>query len=203
MNRDSYSSIGCSEPHPSWSWGSPRMGYPPPLCPLLSYSLSRYWQAGLPRAFPAPRCRTPVLSLSSQGAVLSLRSFLWSSSGCAPTAPCLSCADHSHLHTALQLRPHSAEQGQIPSLALLAMLLWMHPGSSWLSGLRGHSAGSCPAAIHQHPHDLFSRAVFYPYIPQLVLVVKVATTQVPDLAVGFVEPHESLQCSLLSLSGSL
>jgi len=29
-----------------------------------------------------------------------------------------------------------------------------------------------------------------PFIPQFVLVVRVASTQVQDLAFGFVEPHE-------------
>ena len=45
-------------------------------------------------------------------------------------------------------------------------------------------------AIHQYPQILFSRAVLYPYIPQFVLIVGVATTQVQDLAHGFVEPHK-------------
>ena len=36
-----------------------------------------------------------------------------------------------------------------------------------------------------------------PYIPQLVLIVGVATTQVQDFALGFVEPHEVHLGSLL------
>ena len=36
-----------------------------------------------------------------------------------------------------------------------------------------------------------------PYIPQLVLLAGVATTQVQDLAVDFVEPHEALLGPLL------
>jgi len=42
---------------------------------------------------------------------------------------------------------------------------WCSPGYSWISGLRGHSAGSCPAAIHSTPR-LFIRAVLCPYIPR-------------------------------------
>jgi len=43
--------------------------------------------------------------------------------------------------------------------------------------------------------------VLNPYIPQLVLLAGVATTQVQDLAVDFVEPHEALwaHCSSLLL----
>lgn len=46
-----------------------------------------------------------------------------------------------------------------------------------LMSIKGR-AGSCPAAIHQHPQVLFSRAVPRPYIPQLVLIAGVAMTQV-------------------------
>ena len=45
-------------------------------------------------------------------------------------------------------------------------------------------------AFHQCPLVLFGRAVLYPYIPQLVLIVEVATTQVQDFALGFIEPLE-------------
>ena len=45
-------------------------------------------------------------------------------------------------------------------------------------------------AIHQYPQVLFRRAVLYPYIPQLLLIAGVATTQVQVLVLGFVEPHE-------------
>ena len=47
--------------------------------------------------------------------------------------------------------------------------------------------------------------MLHPYIPQPqpVLIVRVATTQVPDLALGFAEIHEVLPGPLLSLSGSL
>jgi len=53
--------------------------------------------------------------------------------------------------------------------------------------------------IHQYPQVLFGRAVLYPYIPLLVLLMEVTTTQVQDLALEFVEPHEVHLCPLLSL----
>ena len=45
-------------------------------------------------------------------------------------------------------------------------------------------------AIYQYPQVLFSRAVLYPYILHLLLIVNVAMIQVQDLALGFVESHE-------------
>ena len=113
--------------------------------------------SALPRAFPFPCC-APQHSTCPHRELfhLSIRSFLWPSSGCAPTALCLSCAEHSpsERSTPGEVSQHRAE-GQIASLSLLAVLLWMCPGSSWLSELQRHSAGSCPAAIHQHPQALF------------------------------------------------
>ena len=44
---------------------------------------------------------------------------------------------------------------------------------------------------------LLSRAVLYPYIPQLVVTARIATTQVQDLALGFIEPNEVLLGTLL------
>jgi len=52
-------------------------------------------------------------------------------------------------------------------------------------------------AIHQYPQVLFDRAVLHLYLPQLVLVVGIASTQVKGLALGFVEPHEIPLGSLL------
>ena len=46
--------------------------------------------------------------------------------------------------------------------------------------------------IHPYPQVLSVRAVLHPYVPQFVLIVGVAVTQVQDLALGCVEPHEVL-----------
>ena len=48
--------------------------------------------------------------------------------------------------------------------------------------------------IHQYPQVLFSRAALNPFIPQLVLVMGVASIQLQALALGFVEPREVLAC---------
>jgi len=45
-------------------------------------------------------------------------------------------------------------------------------------------------AIHQYPQVFFSRVALSPFIPQLVLVIGVASTQVQDLAFEFDEPHK-------------
>ena len=47
-------------------------------------------------------------------------------------------------------------------------------------------------AVHWYPEAPFGRAVLSTFIRQLVLVVRVAATQVQDLALGFVEPYETL-----------
>ena len=57
--------------------------------------------------------------------------------------------------------------------------------------------------IHQYPQVLFCRTVLHPYIPQLVLIVRVAATQPLDLAVEFFELHEVLLAHYLSLFRSL
>ena len=44
-------------------------------------------------------------------------------------------------------------------------------------------------AVHQYPQVFSGRAVLYPFILQLILVVEVASTQTQDLALGFAEPH--------------
>ncbi|KAK4816734.1 hypothetical protein QYF61_022286 [Mycteria americana] len=44
--------------------------------------------------------------------------------------------------------------------------------------------------IHQYPQILLHRAALNPFIPQSVLILGVALTQVQDLTLGLVEPHE-------------
>ena len=64
--------------------------------------------------------------------------------------------------------------------------------SADFKGCEGTLLDHVELAIHQYPQVLFSRAVLPPYIPQLVLIARVATTQMQALALGFVEPHEVL-----------
>ena len=54
-------------------------------------------------------------------------------------------------------------------------------------------------AIHQKTQVLFVRAALNPFIPQLVLVVGLSSTQVQDLALAFVESHEVHLGPLLNL----
>jgi len=54
-------------------------------------------------------------------------------------------------------------------------------------GYKGALLAHVQFAIHQYLHVLFGRAVFHPFIPQLVLVLVVAKTQVIGLTLGFVE----------------
>jgi len=48
-----------------------------------------------------------------------------------------------------------------------------------------------------YPQVFFRRAALNPFISKLVLVLRVASTQVQDLAFGFAEPHEVLLGPLL------
>lgn len=57
-------------------------------------------------------------------------------------------------------------------------------------GCKGSLLTHVQLPIHQHPQVFFCRAAFNPFISQLVLVMGIASTQVQDLAFGFVEPHE-------------
>ncbi|KAK4830856.1 hypothetical protein QYF61_013785 [Mycteria americana] len=53
--------------------------------------------------------------------------------------------------------------------------------------------------IHQYPQVLLCRAALNPFIPQPVLIPGIAPTQVQDLALGLVEPHEVHTGPLLQL----
>jgi len=60
------------------------------------------------------------------------------------------------------------------------------------SGLQEHVAGSCPS-FHpedQSPQVLPGRAALNAFIPQSLLIPGFAWTQMQDVALGFVEPHE-------------
>ncbi|KAK4810611.1 hypothetical protein QYF61_007348 [Mycteria americana] len=54
--------------------------------------------------------------------------------------------------------------------------------------------------IHQYPQVLLCRAALNPFIAQAVLIPGVALTQVQDLALGLVEPHEIHMGPLLELA---
>jgi len=53
--------------------------------------------------------------------------------------------------------------------------------------------------IHQYPQALLCRAAVNPFIPQPVLMLGVAPTQVQNPALGLVEPHEVHTGPLLKL----
>ena len=57
-------------------------------------------------------------------------------------------------------------------------------------GCEGTLLAHVQLAIHQYSQVIFSRAVIHPFILQLALVTGVATTQVQDFSLGFVETHE-------------
>jgi len=57
-------------------------------------------------------------------------------------------------------------------------------------GCKGTLLAHAQLPIHRYPRVFFNRAGLNPYISQFILVMGVASTQVQDLALGFVEPYE-------------
>jgi len=53
--------------------------------------------------------------------------------------------------------------------------------------------------IHQYHQVLLVRAALSPFIPQPKLILEVTSTQVQNLALGLVEPHEVYRGPLLKL----
>ena len=58
----------------------------------------------------------------------------------------------------------------------------------WAVRVRGWLTSDFPSI--STPQVFFGKAAINRFLPQLVLVMHVASTQVQDLALGFVEPHE-------------
>ena len=57
-------------------------------------------------------------------------------------------------------------------------------------GCEGTLPSHVQLSTYQYPQVFFGRAALNPFILYLVLVVRVALTQVQDLTLGFVKPHE-------------
>ncbi|KAK4821667.1 hypothetical protein QYF61_027135 [Mycteria americana] len=92
------------------------------------------------------------------------------------------------------------QRDRITSLDLLAMLLLTQPRISlafWAAS--AHCWLMSSFFIHQYPQVFLGRAALNPLIPQPVLIPGVALTQVQDLALGPVEPHEVHMGPLLQL----
>jgi len=131
----------------------------PHACPSPSPALSQHLQAlaaalRSPCSLLLPRLSSPSSpSRSSQQRGSSPRIMAGASSGPAPTAPALSCAEGSR---AGRRTPgglsRAGQRGRIPSLALCPRCWGFSPGPGSLSGLPALTAGSCPAS---HPQHLF------------------------------------------------
>ena len=105
-----------------------------------------------------------------------------------------------HLNVVLQVRPHqhrAERQDHLPRPAGRASFDAAQDMVGFL-GCEGTSLVHIELPIHQYRQVLFSKAVLSPFIPQLVLVVEVTLTQMQDLALVFVEPHEVLLGPLLT-----
>ena len=99
-----------------------------------------------------------------------------------------------HLETVLQVRLHQRRakgQNHLPHTASHASLD-ADQGTVGFLGCEGTLLAQIQLHIHQYPQVLFGRAVLSPVIPQLVLIVGVASIQVQNLALAFIEPHEIL-----------
>lgn len=78
-------------------------------------------------------------------------------------------------------------EGQNPLLDLQTILIWMWPRTRLVPGMQVHTAGSCVALIHQHPHVLLSRAALNPFSVHPVFVLGITLMHVKDLALGLAE----------------
>jgi len=72
-------------------------------------------------------------------------------------------------------------------------------GMVGLLGCQRILLGHVELLANQHSQVLLGRAALNPFIPQPVLILEVAATQVQDVALGLVEPHEIHTCPLLKL----
>jgi len=111
----------------------------------------------------------------------------------------------SLLHWGLHIWMHysrwgltSAEQrGRITSLELLATLLPTQTQDTvGFLGCEGTLLAHVQLPCTSISKSFSARLCSVSFIPQLVLIAGNATTQVQDLTLGFVEPHEALLCPL-------
>ncbi|KAK4824458.1 LOW QUALITY PROTEIN: hypothetical protein QYF61_015836 [Mycteria americana] len=155
---------------------------------LKSLSLSflqapfKYWKAAIrsPHSLLFSRLNKPnSLSLSSRGAP-ALGSFSWPSSGPAPAGPRPSCAEGPELDTALQVRSHQSRvegQNHLPQPAGHASFDAAQD-TVGLLGCQRTLLAHVQLFVHQYPQVLFRRAALDHIIPQPVLILGVALTQV-------------------------
>ena len=90
------------------------------------------------------------------------------------------------------------QRGRITSLALLATLDATQD-TVGLQGCESTLLAQVQIFTHQYPQVLLGWAVLNPFIPQTVLIVMIAPTQMQDLALGLVEPCEFHTDPLLEL----
>ena len=140
-----------------------------------------------------PRLSSPSSpSLSSQQRGSSPRIMAGASSGPAPTAPALSCAEGSRAgrRTPGGVSPEWSRGAESPPSA------YAHAAGDGAQGAVGLLAYECtlPGHVdlftHQHPQVPLDRAALHPFFPQPVWIPGVALTQMQDPALGPVEPHE-------------
>ena len=96
------------------------------------------------------------------------------------------------MDTVLQVRPHQHRaEGQdfLPHPAGHAAFDAAQDTVGSL-GCKGTLLAHVRFPIHQYPQVFFSRAVLNLFMPLFVLVMGFASSQVHDLAFGFVEPHD-------------
>ena len=90
--------------------------------------------------------QTQLSAFPYRSAVPALWSFLWPSSGPAPTGPCLSCAGGSRAgcKTPAGVSQVQSRGVESPPSTCWPHCFWCSPGCDWLSELRVYIASSCP-----------------------------------------------------------
>ena len=103
---------------------------------------------GVAGAFSSPDWTVPTLSACPHRRdAPALISFLWPTSGPAPTGPCPSCAEGSRAEhsTPGEVSPEQSRGPESSLSTCWPRFSWCSPGHGWPSGLPAHIAGSCPA----------------------------------------------------------
>jgi len=164
----------------------------------------KYWKATIrsPCSFLSSGWPAPTLSaFPHRRDAPAPRSFLWPSSGPAPTGPCLSCAEGSRAgrRTPGGVSPEQSRRAESPPSTCWPRFFWRSPGYGWPCWLPAHIGGSCPAFHAPVAPSPSWQGCSQSLHLHSVLTLGAAPTQVQDPALGLVEPHKVHTGPLLQL----
>ena len=116
--------------------------------------------------------------------------------GPTPTGPCPAYAEGSG---AGRRTPGQSREAESPPSTCWPRFFRYSQGFLGFLGCKHVFSAHVQLFIHQYPQVLLSRTALNPFIPQPLVILRVALTQVQDLALGLVEPQEVHMGPLLKL----